>query len=131
MVSQGVRGLFAWLTACLALALVLVSGQVIAAEPLLPGRLQADTATAFVSLVADFVTRLAAVATVGGFVRFIAFGGGLPRWTGRIAQLWFVGALAMAVANTAFVNGVPMGLVARLDVLPGFLGATPSGLAWL
>mgnify|MGYP003373832610 CR=1 FL=1 len=110
---------------------MLVSGQVIAAEPLLPGRLQADTATAFVSLVADFVTRLAAVATVGGFVRFIAFGGGLPRWTGRIAQLWFVGALAMAVANTAFVNGVPMGLVARLDVLPGFLGATPSGLAWL
>ncbi len=109
----------------------------------LPGRPQADPLTVVISMVADLTARLAALATLGSLAGVIAFlplgpdhslgvpGRRLARWAGRSAQVWFAASVLMTFANSAFVNGVPLGYTLSLQTWWTFQRSTPSGLAWL
>ncbi|MBK8447411.1 MAG: cytochrome c oxidase assembly protein [Micropruina sp.] len=116
----------------------------LAAQPELPGRPNAEVLTGAVSLLAGLTGRLAAAATLGLLAAVVAF---VPRgasadtteaaratlthWTLRAAQLWLAAALVMTFANPTFVLGLPL----RVAFVPSswwtFITTTPSALAWL
>lgn len=138
-----------WGGAAVALAVAAAAGFVwwigyqLTVLPPLPARLQADAVTGYVSVLADLVARLSGVWTLGAVLGVILFtapnpgmtlsdeGRRLARYAHRGAQLWFWSSLLLTFANTAFVNGVPMGYTFRPDAWWYFQLASPSGLAWL
>ncbi|WP_040158438.1 cytochrome c oxidase assembly protein [Nigerium massiliense] len=138
---------FGWtlpaVVAVAALALVVASASYLVGQPPLPGRIQADTVTTYTSAVADLVARLSALLTLGLFAGAALFTPAEPdgtvgssaerlvRWSGRFGQLWFWSSALLTAANTAFVNGVPMGYVLSPQSWWTFQSVTPSGLAWL
>lgn len=115
----------------------------LAGRPPLPARIQADETTTYVSLLADLVARLTGLAALGGALAIAAFtplghdhrlsdeGQRLARWTGRSAQLWFWSSMLLTAANSAYVNGVPMGYTFAPDAWWTFQITTPASLAWL
>ena len=131
-----------WMAVGVALAFVIWTAGILAAQPPLPARSQADAVTGTVSLLTDLTARLAAFATLGSLFAIVALvapgpdhtltepARRLARWAGRSAQVWFVAALLMTFANSAFVNGVPMGYTFSAAAWWTFQSATPSGLAW-
>ena len=102
-------------------------------RPPLPARIQADSVVVLVSLVGDLGARLASVLALGALAGYLFFGRDerLRAVAGRAAQLWLAAAILNTVANPAYVTGVPLGAVLRLDAWWTFLLATPSALAWL
>lgn len=131
VLAVGVAVVFAWWI-----------GHQLTILPPLPARLQADAVTGFVSVLADLVARLSGVWTLGSVLAIILFtapgpemtltepGRRLARQAMRGAQLWFWSSLLLTFANTAFVNGVPMGYTFRPDAWLYFQLASPSGIAW-
>ncbi len=132
-----------WMAVGVAVAFVVWTAFVLMAQPPLPGRSQADSATGLVSMLADLTARLAALATLGSLFGIVALtpagpdgtlsdaGRILARWAGRSAQVWFAAAVLMTFANSAFVNGVPMGYTFGPQAWWTFQSATTSGLAWV
>lgn len=111
------------------------------AIPPLPYRLQQDNVTVAVSVLADAVARLAALVAMGALLALVMFSRidvdsnaprvrALNRLAGRTGQLWLWSSLLLTFANTAYVNGVPMGYIMRPDAWWEFQVASPSGLAW-
>ena len=102
-------------------------------RPPLPARIQADGIVVLVSLVGDLGARLASVLALGALTGYLFFGRDehLRALAGRAAQVWFVAAILNTVANPAYVTGVPLGAVLRLDAWWTFLLVTPSAMAWL
>lgn len=116
----------------------------LAGQPELPGRPNAEVLTGAVALLAGLTARLAAAATLGLLAALVAF---MPRepssealaaaratlthWTLRAAQVWLAAALVMTFANPTFVLGLPL----RVAFVPSswwtFITTTPSALAWL
>ena len=131
-----------WMAVGLAVAFVVWTASVLMAQPPLPARSQADAVTGLVSMLADLTARLAALATLGSLFGIVAItpagpngtlsdaGRTLARWAGRSAQVWFAAAVLMTFANSAFVNGVPMGYTFGPQAWWTFQSSTPSGLAW-
>ena len=113
------------------------------AGPKLPGRPQADPFTAYVSAFGDLVVRLASVVTLGALVAIVALvrpdadhrlspaTGRLTRVAAHAGQLWLWASVLQTFANSAYVNGVPLGYTVHPDAWWQFQSATPSGLAWL
>ena len=132
-----------WLAVGLSIGLTSAVGGLLAFQPHLPGRPDADALTTLVSLLGDLIGHLAGMATLGGLAAIVVFtpsdaefrlgapGRQLARWTGRAAQVWFVAAILMTFANPTFVNGMPLGYAFRVDGWWLFLTTTPSALAWL
>lgn len=133
-------GLLVAAAVTLALFFLVWVGTVLAILPPLPARPQTDALTGYVSLLGDFVARLAALGTLGALAAVAAFTGSgddgavtgegrrLARWAARFAQVWFAAATLMTFANPAFVNGVPIGYT--YGAWGTFQAATASGLAW-
>lgn len=142
--GTGHRGVWlVWVAVAAAVTFVVWTAGVLPALPPLPARSQADALTGLVSMLADLAARLAAVATMGGLVGIVIVapagpdgslsdaGQRMARWVGRAAQVWFAAAVLMTFANSAFVNGVPMGYAFGLQAWWTFQSTTPSGLAWV
>jgi len=131
-----------WMAVGGAVAFVVWIAGLLPLLPLLPARLQADAVTGKVSMLGDLAARLAGLATMGGLVGIVVVtpagsdgtlsgaGRSLARWVGRSAQVWFAAAVLMTFANSAFVNGVPMGYTFGLQAWWTFQTTTPSGQAW-
>lgn len=132
-----------WLAVGLSIGFTAVVAGLLALQPPLPGRPDADSLATLASLLGDLIGRLAGLATLGGLAAIVAFtppeagfgladtGRRLARWTGRAAQVWLVAAVLMTFANPTFVNGMPLGYAFRSDGWWLFLTTTPSALAWL
>lgn len=126
-----------------ALVCVWLVARYVSAQPPLPGRPQQDAFTVYVSGIADLIARLASAVTLGclaGVAFFVrpapsaelsASGRRLARTAAHAAQVWAWSSVLLTFANSAFVNGVPMGYTLRPDAWWTFQSATPSGLAWL
>ena len=131
-----------WMAVGVALAFVGWTAAGLAVLPPLPARAQADAVTGVVSMLGDLTARLAAFGTLGSLAGLVALtshgpdhtlteaGRRLARWAGRSAQVWFVAAILMTFANSAFVNGVPMAYTLTPAAWWTFQSSTPSGLAW-
>ena len=120
----------------------LVAGQ-IAGSPPLPGRLQAEPFTIYLSAVADYAARLAAALTLGALAGAVAFVRPAPgatrdaparrltRLAAHAGQWWLWASVLLTFANAAYVNGVPLRLTLRPDAWWAFVSSSPSALAWL
>jgi len=123
--------------------LVWVVAGVIAGSPTLPGRPQADPFTIHLSALGDYAARLAAALTLGALTGAVAFlrpapgatldapARRLTRLAAHAGQWWLWAAVLLTCANSAYVNGVPIGLTLRPDAWWAFQSSTPSGLAWV
>ncbi|MGV8910197.1 MAG: cytochrome c oxidase assembly protein [Propionicimonas sp.] len=132
-----------WVTIGVAVTLTVAAAALLAAQPRLPGRLEADDLTGLIALLGDLVGRLAGAATLGllaaivGFVPFQADGvlalkhDHLRRWVVRSAQVWFAAAILMTFANPSFVEGMAIQDTFRADSWWLFATSTTSDLAWV
>ncbi|MFV0453354.1 MAG: cytochrome c oxidase assembly protein, partial [Propioniciclava sp.] len=125
----------------LATAFVVLVGLDLGTRPPLPARIQAVPITGLVSLIGDLAARLAAFTTLGALAaalleraqhdgRTSPSGAPYLRIAGRAAQVWLWASLLNTIANTAYVNGVPMAVITTPATWLTFLGATGSMIAW-
>lgn len=136
-------GLALGLALAVAVVGVLLVGHELAGRAPLPGRLQADAFTTYVSLLGDLAARLGAAATLGCFAGILFFsrwddghalsdeGTRLARIAAHTGQVWLWASVLQTFANSAYVNGVPLAYTLRPAAWWDFQTSTPSGLAWL
>ncbi len=123
------------------IAVWLVMGY-LAGQPPLPARPETDAFTGYVSGIADVVSRLAVLATLGGLLAILGFtpigahndltaaGQRLRAWVGRSAQVWLWTSLLLSAANGAYVNGVPLAYALTPGTWWDFVSSTSASLAW-
>ncbi len=127
----------------LAYGFVVWVAQALAAQPPLPGRPTSDAVTGLVSNLGDLTARLSALAALGGLAALLAYtpmgpghqltdaGRRAAAFAGRAGQVWVMASVLQTVANSAFVVGVPLGLVLQPQAWVTFVLANQSALAWL
>jgi putative copper resistance protein D len=132
-----------WLAIGAAVFLTAATSVLLAEQPPLPGRLDADQLTGLVALLGDVVARLAGAATLGLLAAIVVFSPSraddtshrpderLCRWMVRSAQMWFAASVLMTFANPSFVEGMAVGDSFRADAWWLFVTSTTSDLAWV